>query len=332
MIMTARRAMFACLILALASGPALAQSAAPAPAPSGGDPVVARVNGEALHRSDVIIAYQALSPETRQNFTLAQAYPQVIDQLVSMIVISQAARKARVDADPVVKRRLTLADDQILQDAFFNSILQKEISKDKIQAAYDQYVKDAPNREDINARHILLSSEADANDVIAQLKKGADFATLAKQKTIDPAGKTSGGDLGWFGPGDLDPVFTAAAFKLKKGEYTQTPVHTQFGWHVIMVVDRRPLKVQPYEQMAPRLAQQMAQGIIGARVKDLDSQAKVEIFALDGSKLPAAGDAGPAPKSPGAPKLTPPGQGSDASAPGAPVLSPATAPGQLNKP
>jgi len=331
--MTARRAMFACLILALASGPALAQSAAPAPS-GGGDPVVARVNGEALHRSDVIIAYQALSPETRQNFTLEQAYPQVIDQLVSMVVISQAARKARVDADPVVKRRMVLADDQILQDAYFNSILQKEISKDKIQGAYNQYAKDAPGREEINARHILLSSEADANDVIAQLKKGADFATLAKQKTIDPAGKASGGDLGWFGQGDLDPAFTAAAFKLKKGEYTQTPVHTQYGWHVIMVVDRRPLKVLPYEQMAPRLAQQMAQGIIGARVKELDSQAKVEIFALDGSRLPAAGgspQAGPAPKS-GAPKLTPPGQNPGVAAPGAPTLSPATAPDQINKP
>lgn len=335
MIMTARRAMFACLILALASGPALAQSAAPAaPAPSGGDPVVARVNGEALHRSDVIIAYQALSPETRQNFTLEQAYPQVIDQLVSMIVISQAARKAGVANDPIVKRRMTLADDQIIQDAYFNSILQKEISKAKVQAAYDQYAKDAPGREEINARHILLSSEADANDVIAQLKKGADFATLAKQKTIDPAGKASGGDLGWFGQGDLDPAFTAAAFKLKKGEYTQTPVHTQYGWHVIMVVDRRPLKVLPYEQMAPRLAQQMAQGLIGARVKDLDTQAKVEIFALDGSKLPGAGGApaGPAPKPSGAPKLTPPGQAPEAAAPGAPVLSPATAPDQINKP
>ena len=317
--MTARRAMFACLILALASGPALAQSAAPAPS-GGGDPVVARVNGEALHRSDVIIAYQALSPETRQNFTLEQAYPQVIDQLVSMVVISQAARKARVDADPVVKRRMVLADDQILQDAYFNSILQKEISKDKIQGAYNQYAKDAPGREEINARHILLSSEADANDVIAQLKKGADFATLAKQKTIDPAGKASGGDLGWFGQGDLDPAFTAAAFKLKKGEYTQTPVHTQYGWHVIMVVDRRPLKVLPYEQMAPRLAQQMAQGIIGARVKELDSQAKVEIFALDGSKLPPAGTAT-------APKLKLPGT---TPAPGAPTLAPETAPDKLN--
>ena len=331
MIMTARRAIFACLILALASGPALAQSAAPAP--SGGDPVVARVNGEALHRSDVIIAYQALAPETRQNFTLEQAYPQVIDQLVSMIVISQAARKAGVAGDPIVKRRMVLADDQIMQDAYFNSILQKEISKDKIQAAYNQYAKDAPGKEEINARHILLSSEADANDVIAQLKKSADFATLAKQKTIDPAGKASGGDLGWFGQGDLDPAFTAAAFKLKKGEYTQAPVHTQYGWHVIMVVDRRPLKVLPYEQMAPRLAQQMAQGLIGQRVKELDTQAKVEIFALDGSKLPASGGApGPAPKPSGAPKLTPPVANPGAPAPNAPVLSPATAPNQINKP
>src|SRR5579862_1012980 len=96
MIITARCATFACLILAMLAGPALAQSGAPA---GGGDPVVARVNGETLHRSDVIIAYQALSPETRQNFTLEQAYPQVIDQLVSMIVIEQAARKAKVDAD-----------------------------------------------------------------------------------------------------------------------------------------------------------------------------------------------------------------------------------------
>jgi peptidyl-prolyl cis-trans isomerase C len=335
MIITARRAMFACLILALASGPALAQSAAPAAAPAGGDPVVARVNGEALHRTDVIIAYQALSPETRQNFTLEQAYPQVINQLVSMIVIEQAARKAKVDADPFVKRRMALADDQILQDSYFNSILQKEITKDQLQAAYNQYAKDAPNREEINARHILLQTEDQAKDVIAQLKKGADFATLAKDKTTDPAGKASGGDLGWFGQGDLDPDFTAAAFKLKKGEYSQTPVRTQYGWHVIMVVDRRPMKVLPYDQMAPRLAQQMAQGIIGQRVKDLDAQAKVEVFALDGSKLPSAGDApqaGPAPKPGAAPGLAPAGQNSGAAAPGAPVLSPATAPDQLNKP
>jgi peptidyl-prolyl cis-trans isomerase C len=335
MIITARRAIFACLILALAAGQASAQSAAPATAPAGGgDPVVARVNGELLHRTDVIIAYQMLSAETRQNFTLEQAYPQVIDQLVSMIVIEQAARKAKIDADPYVKRRMALADDQILQDAYFNSILQKEITKDQLQAAYNQYAKDAPNREEINARHILLQTEDQAKDVIAQLKKGADFATLAKDKTTDPAGKASGGDLGWFGQGDLDPDFTAAAFKLKKGEYSQTPVRTQYGWHVIMVVDRRPVKVLPYEQMAPRLAQQMAQGIIGQRVKDLDSQAKVEIFALDGSKLPsaAAPQAGPAPKPGAAPGLAPANQNSGAAAPGAPVLSPATAPDQLNKP
>jgi peptidyl-prolyl cis-trans isomerase C len=332
--MMARHAIVACLFLAATATYAGAQPAKPAAKPAasstGGDPVVARVNGEVIHRSDVQIAYSALPAETKQRFTLEQAYPRVIDELVSMIVVEQAAHKARIDSDPVVKKRISLAQAQILQDAYFNTILTHDVTKDKLQAAYAQYAKDAPTHEEIEARHILVPTEQEANDIIAQLKKGADFATLAKEKTTDPAGKASGGDLGWFTQNDMVPEFTAAAFKLKKGEYTQTPVKTQFGWHVIKVEDRRPMKVEPYEQEAPRLAQQMAQGLIAQRVKQLDSEAKVEIFALDGSPLqasnpPAAPQAAKAPATPAAPKLAQPG----AAAPGAPVLSPATAPDQL---
>ena len=317
--MTARNAIFACLILALAATPALAQKTKPA-----GDPVVARVNGQTLTRLDVEIAYSALAPDVRQRVTLEQAYPQIVDRLVGMVVAAQAAEKARVDADPVIRKRLMLARDQILQDAYFNSIAHKEVTKEKLQAAYAQYAKDAPKQEEIKARHILVSNQKEAEDVIAQLKKGTDFATLAKEKTIDPSGKTSGGDLGWFTKDEMVPEFANAAFALKKGEYTQTPVHTEFGWHVIQVEDRRPAKALPYEQEAPHLAQDMASKIIGERVKELDQSAKVEIFALDGSKLPAAG-AGTAPK------LTPPGgAASGGAAPGAPTLAPDTAPDKLN--
>ncbi|HZL59738.1 MAG TPA: peptidylprolyl isomerase [Stellaceae bacterium] len=312
--MKARRAYFACLFLALAASPALAQTAAPAkPA---GDPVVARVNGVALYRSDVTLAYGVLAADVRQKLTLQQAYPQLIDELISMTVVAQAAQKEKLDGGPLVKQKLALAREQILQDAYFNEILKKDISKDKLQAAYNQYAKDAPQHEEVNARHILVGTEQEAKDIIAQLKKGADFATLAKEKTTDPAGKVSGGDLGWFAEHDMVPEFAAAAFKLKKGEYTQTPVHTQFGWHVIKVEDRRQGKALSYDEVAPRLAQQMAQQIIAERVKTLDQQAKVEIFALDGSKLPSANQA---------PKLTPPG--ADGGAPGAPTLAPSTAPG-----
>lgn len=315
--MTARNAIFACLILALAATPALAQKTKPA-----GDPVVARVNGQTLTRLDVELAYNALDPNVREHVTLEQAYPQLIDQLVGMVVVAQAAEKARVDADPVTRKRLMLNRDRILQDAYFNSIAHKEITEAKLRAAYAQYAKDAPKQEEIKARHILVGSQKEAEDIIAQLKKGADFATLAKEKTIDPSGKTSGGDLGWFTKDEMVPAFADAAFALKKGEFTQTPVHTEFGWHVIQVEDRRPAKALPYEQEAPRLAQEMAQKIVGEHVKALDQSAKVEIFALDGSKLPSAGVA---------PKLTPPGgAASGSAAPGAPTLAPGTAPGQLN--
>ncbi|HEV2264975.1 MAG TPA: peptidylprolyl isomerase [Stellaceae bacterium] len=317
--MTARNAIFACLILALAATPALAQKTKPA-----GDPVVARVNGQTLTRMDVEIAYSALAPDVRKRVTIEQAYPQIIDRLVGMVVAAQAAEKARVDADPLIRKRLMLARDQILQDAYFNSIAHKEITKEQLQAAYAQYAKNAPKQEEIKARHILVSSQKEAEDVIAQLKKGADFATLANEKTIDPSGKTSGGDLGWFTKDEMVPEFANAAFALKKGEFTQTPVHTEFGWHVIQVEDRRPAKALPYEQEAPRLAQDMATKVIGERVKELDQSAKVEIFALDGSRLPAAG-AGTAPK------LTPPGgAASGGAAPGAPTLAPDTAPDKLN--
>jgi len=308
--MTARRAFFACLIFVFAAGPALAQGAKPA-----GDPVVARVNGFALTRTDVELAYQALAPDVRRQVTLEQAYPQIIDELISMVVVAQAAQKSGVAADPITKKRLALAQDQILQDAYFNSLAKKEVTEAKLKAAYADYAKAAPTKEEINARHILVGSEKEAQDIIAQLKKGADFATLAKEKTIDPAGKASGGDLGWFTQDDMVPEFAAAAFKLKKGEFTQTPVQTQFGWHVIKLEDRRPAKVLPYEQMAPRLAQQMASQVIGERVKQLGTQSKVEIFALDGSKLPTSGPA------------KPPAGGA---APGAPTLAPDTAPGKLN--
>ena len=149
--MTARNAIFACLILALAATPALAQKSKPA-----GDPVVARVNGQTLTRLDVELAYSGLAADVRQHVTLEQAYPQLIDQLVGMVVVAQAAEKAHVDADPMIRKRLMLSRDQILQDAYFNSIAHKEITKEKLQAAYAQYAKDAPKQEEIKARHILV--------------------------------------------------------------------------------------------------------------------------------------------------------------------------------
>jgi peptidyl-prolyl cis-trans isomerase C len=167
--------------------------------------------------------------------------------------------------------------------------------------------------------------------VIEQLKKGADFATLAKEKTTDPAGKTSGGDLGWFTKDQMVPDFADAAFKLKKGEFTQTPVKTQFGWHVIKVEDRRVAKPPSFEELKPQLNNELAREFVAQKMNELKTAAKIELYNGDGSKpgapaaatTPSAKAAPSAKATPAAPNLegeAAPGQ------PGIPVLSPATKP------
>jgi peptidyl-prolyl cis-trans isomerase C len=343
----ARRAISALLLLCMAALPAAAQGqkkeAAPtqkkaaaaaqkAEAAPAGDPVVARVNGSALFRSDVMALRATLPPQVQQQ-PMDQLYPRLLDQLVAMTLVAQTARKAKLNEDPAVKKMTNIADEQILQDAYFNGMMKKEITEAKLRARYDQTVKNAPPREEVHARHILVATEDEAKAIIAELKKGADFAKLASEKTTDPAGKASGGDLGYFTETEMVPEFAKAAFALKQGEFTQTPVKTQFGWHVIKVEDRRVGKPPSYEESAPQLARQMAQEIYGVKVKELAATAKIEMFNADGTKpvAAAAPPAAPAPAAaaaaPAMPSLLPLEGGSPGAPPpeaGPPTLAPAT--------
>ncbi|HEX7968464.1 MAG TPA: peptidylprolyl isomerase, partial [Stellaceae bacterium] len=229
------------LSLALLAAPAWAQTAKPAKPAAGSDPVVARVNGAELHRSDVVEALRGLPPQVQQQ-PMDKLYPALLDQMVGTMLVSQEGRKQKLQNDTEVKKRLALAQDQIIADAYVQRMLEKSVTDQKLHARYDKFVKEAPPREEVHARHILVGSEDEAKAVIAELKKGGDFAKLAQDKTTDPSGKTSGGDLGYFTKEDMMPEFADAAFKLKPGEITQTPVKTQFGWHVIKVEDRRQAK------------------------------------------------------------------------------------------
>ncbi len=304
------RAIFA-LSLALLAAPAWAQAAKPAkPSAAGGeDPVVARVNGAELHRSDIVEALRGLPPQVQQQ-PMDKLYPALLDQMVGTLLVSQEGRKQKLQNDSEVKKRLALAQDQIIADAYVQRILEKSMTDQKLHARYDKFLKEAPPREEVHARHILVGSEDEAKAVIAELKKGGDFAKLAQEKTTDPSGKTSGGDLGYFTKEDMVPEFADAAFKLKPGEFTQTPVKTQFGWHVIKVEDRRQAKPPTFEQMKPRLANDVSREIVGDKLNELKTAAKIEVFNLDGSR-------------PGAP---PTAAAPNMSVPGAPTLAPETAP------
>jgi peptidyl-prolyl cis-trans isomerase C len=307
------------LALTLLTSPVWAQ-AKPTPAAIPRDPVVARVNGVELHRSDIEEAARSLPPQAQRQ-PPDKLYMEILDRMIATTLVSQAAHKAKFQDEPDVKRRLALVQDQVVAQLYINRLIEKNVNEQKLKAEYDKYVKDTPPREEVNARHILLANEADAKAVIEQLKKGADFAALAKENSTDPAGKTSGGDLGWFTKDQMVPEFADAAFKLKKGEFTDTPVKTQFGWHVIKLEDRRMASAPNFEQMKPQLTDMIAREIVGDKMNELKASAKIEVFNADGTP-PGTQPAGAAP----APKLSAPGAPSLAPAPDAPVLSPATKP------
>ena len=280
------------------SGPAPAQ---PAPAPPAArqpapaqpaaaakpsdDPLVARVDGIELHRSDIVQAQRTL-PEQARQMPLEQIYPILLNQMVGGILLAEAGRREKLADDPEVKKRTAQIADQVIEEVYLARTVESALTDARLHQRYEQFIKAAPAKDEIHARHILVAKEEDAKAVIAELNKGADFATLAKQKSTDPAGK-AGGDLGYFTREDMVPEFADAAFKLKPGQYTQTPVKTQFGWHVIKVEDRRSAPPPSFEDAREQLAEDLSREVIDDKIKELRAGAKVETFGLDGAPLPA---------------------------------------------
>ena len=273
----------------LAAGHA-ALAAEPPATPTGalppGDPVVARVDGVELHLSDVKAAQQNLPPQA-QKLPLDQIYPILLDRLVDGALITEAGRKEHLDRDADVQSRLKRYEDRLIQEAYLNRAVKQAETEDQLRTRYQTLLKEKPAHEEVHASHILLATEAEAKSVIAELDKGADFAALAKKYSTDPAAQ-SGGDLGYFGHDDMVKEFADAAFALPAGQYTKTPVKTEFGWHVIKVEDRRVGKTRSFEEAREELSRDLAHETIDAKLQELRGAAKIEEFGLDGKPLPAA--------------------------------------------
>ena len=269
-----------CLSAFLAAAPALAHAA------TADDPVVARVDGAELHKSDVEAARESLPSQVKQ-MPLERIYPMLLNQLVGGMLLTEAAQKAKLGDDPEVTKRMAALKESVMQQVYVDRVVDAATTDDKLRQRYEKEIKSQKPKEEVKARHILLPTEAEAKEVIAELDKGADFSTLAKQKSTDSS-KETGGELGFFSRDDgMVPEFVDAAFKLKKGEYTKTPVHTQFGWHVIQVEDRREAAPPSFEDSKPQLKEEAAREAVGSTLRELRGKAKIETFALDGSPLPA---------------------------------------------
>ena len=279
--------------------PVFAQSAptqAPASTaqPSASDPVVAKVNGHPIHLSDLKEAADNL-PAQAKAMPTDKLYPLLLNQLIDGQALVAEARKTGLDKDPAVQRQIAAATDRTLEEALLHKEVSPQITDDTVHARYDRDVAGKKGEEEVHARDILVSDEATAKKIIAELKKGADFAALSKQYSKDPGAAQQGGDLGFFKKGDMVPAFSDAAFALKDGEITQQPVHTQFGWHVIQVTEHRQAPPPTYDEAKDGLRQQIAQEGVRKAVAQARAAATVEKFNLDGSPIRATDSAEPPP-------------------------------------
>lgn len=291
--------------------PPAAPPAATAPKPPA-DVVVAIVNGQKIMLSEVQTAQNNLSPQYRQ-LPLQLIFPALLDQVIDSKLVSAEGRKANLQNDPEVKKRLALLEDQLVQQAYLFKEIDKKITPEALKARYDKFIKDTPAEDEVKAAHILVKTEEDAKAILAELAKGGDFAKLAKEKSTDTASGAQGGDLGYFKKGDMVAEFAEAAFKMKKGETTTEPVKTQFGFHIIRVEDRRAAAPPKLEEVEDQLRSEMQREIVTAMLDGLRSKAKVERFNMDGSKVvdapkapPGAPPAATPPAPPAAPPATPP--------------------------
>jgi len=263
------------------SSPAPGTSAAATAAPA--DPVIATVNGSPVHLSELSEMTRNL-PQQLQGMSPEQLYPILLDQLVDQKAMAIAAKKEGLLNDPAVQKRIEIGTEQVLQAALITKTVGPEISEAAIKAVYEKEYAGQPGIEEIHARHILVATQAQAEAIIKQLDNGADFAKLAQKYSTDP-GSVNGGDLGWFKKTDMVPEFANAAFAMKDGQISQTPVHSQFGWHIIQVlghrVDAAPTLAAVHDKIRNELIQQGIHNLLTS----VRSQVTIKEFAPDGSPL-----------------------------------------------
>jgi peptidyl-prolyl cis-trans isomerase C len=235
---------------------------------------VAKVNGVAIPQSrlDLLLKINATqgqpdTPEVRNRMREA---------LITREMISQEAVKKGLDKSADITSQLDLQRQEALVNAYVQDYIKNHpVGEDALKSEYERQKAQLGEKE-YKARHILVKEEAAAKQIIAQLKKGANFAKIAASKSEDQSSKGRGGDLDWSAPGRYVPPFAEALKKLKKGQLTDPPVQTQFGWHVIRLDDERPFKTPGFEEVKPQLQQNLQRQAIDKVIGSLRAKAKID--------------------------------------------------------
>ncbi|MBL8403331.1 MAG: peptidyl-prolyl cis-trans isomerase [Dechloromonas sp.] len=249
---------------AIVSAPALAAEKGKA---------VATVNGQPISQT----VFNAFTAEQQAQGTpdSPELKDAIREELVRREILAQEAKKKGMDKNPNIQGQIELAKQAVLIRAFLSDYVKAHpISEAQLKAEYE-LIKNNLGSTEYKSRHVLVEKEEDAKAIIAKLDKGEKFSELAKQSK-DPGSKDKGGDLGWSSPAAYVKPFGEALTKLKKGEYTKTPVKSDFGYHVIQLEDSRPATPPPFDQVKPQLQQRAGQQQIENLVKELRSKAKVD--------------------------------------------------------
>ena len=259
----------------LAVGMSYAQdSKAPAAAPAAAKPPKITVNGVTIPASRFAIMTQQAAGQGQADNPQVQA--QIKDNLIKGEVVAQEAMKAGMDKSPEVMDQLDFVKQQLLVRAYVADYMKKNPIKDEALKAEYNKAKSLEGDKEYKAQHILVEDEKDAKNLIAQIKKGGNFDKLAKEKSKDAGSKDQGGKLEWTMPGNFVKPFSEAMVKLKKGEMTQEPVKTPYGYHIIKLEDTRGAKVPTFDEVKDKIRQSQQQAMMTKLLDDLRAKAKVD--------------------------------------------------------
>ena len=236
---------------------------------------VGTVNGKDIWLDDVLRAAERL-PEEFQQTPLENYYAQLVADIIDSQLAAAAARNDGFDQKPEIADAMKMAANRVLAESWLAEKVRADVTETAIQNAYGKFVADTASREQVTASHILLETEADAKAVIAALQDGGDFAALAKEKSTGPSGP-NGGALGTFGRGQMVPAFETAAFDLAVGSYSDTPVQTQFGWHVIKVDGKDIAPAPDLESMRAQLANNLSTQALGRLLEELRASQDIQL-------------------------------------------------------
>jgi peptidyl-prolyl cis-trans isomerase C len=261
----ASTAVAGCLAVALLAGlPVRAQD---------GNPVLAKVNGAEIRASDVALAEEELGPSLAQ-MDPATKKENVLSFLIDMKIVSKEAEDKKIADRDDFKTRLAFARNRLLMDNLLAVEGKAATTDENMKKVYEDAAKQISGEQEVHARHILVETEDQAKKIEADLKKGADFAEIAKKESKDP-GAADGGDLGFFTKDQMVPEFSAVAFALEPGKISD-PVKTQFGWHIIKVEEKRTRKAPDFEQVKPQIETYVVRKAQADYVAKLRTAAKVE--------------------------------------------------------